>query len=71
MVCWDTRKRYLNIFLIRLCIEVFCILRFALPCILNSLSYEYDGGEDCTLCRLIFVEAPLGREVGKRKVIRR
>ena len=50
-----------------------CILRFALSCILNSLSYECDGGVDCILCilcRLIFEEAPLSGEVENRKVIR-
>ena len=73
MIRWDTRKRELSVSLNRLCSEVVCILRFALLCILNSLSYECDGGVDCTfyiLCRQIFEEAPLGGEVENRKVIR-
>ena len=50
--------------------EVICILRFALPYILNSLLHECDGVVDCILyilCRPIFEEAPLSGEVENRK----
>ena len=52
------------------CGEVICILRFALPYILNSLLHECDGWVDCILCilcRLIFEGAPLSGEVKNRK----
>ena len=51
------------------CGEVICILRFALPYILNSLLRECDGVVDCIFifcADLIFVVL-LGREVISRK----